>query len=82
MRRPTGRDKVVLIGGLRGGDAVRNYQKDGGGAAYVLHAILSVHAQPRRIPLLGLGTPVTTRNGLERPSGSAPDPAVILLKVD
>ncbi len=41
VRRFTGRDKVVLIGNSRGGNAIRNYLKNGGGAAYVSHAILS-----------------------------------------
>jgi len=36
----TGRDKVVLIGNSRGGNAIRNYLKNGGGAAKVSHAIL------------------------------------------
>ena len=35
VRRLTGRDKVVLISQSRGGNAVRNYLKNGGGAAYV-----------------------------------------------
>jgi pimeloyl-ACP methyl ester carboxylesterase len=41
VRRLTGRDKVVLVGNSRGGNAIRNYLKNGGGAAYVSHAILS-----------------------------------------
>jgi pimeloyl-ACP methyl ester carboxylesterase len=41
VRRITGRDKVVLIGNSRGGNAIRNYIKNGGGAAFVSHAILS-----------------------------------------
>ena len=40
VRRLTGRDKVVLVGNSRGGNAIRNYVKNGGGAAYVSHAIL------------------------------------------
>ncbi len=40
VRRLTGRDKVVLISQSRGGNAIRNYLKNGGGAAYVSHAIL------------------------------------------
>ncbi len=40
VRRLTGRDKVVLIGNSRGGYAIRNYLKNGGGAAYVSDAIL------------------------------------------
>ena len=40
VRKLTGRDKVVLIGNSRGGNAIRNYIKNGGGAAWVSHAIL------------------------------------------
>ena len=40
VRRLTGRDKVVLIGSSRGGNAMRNYLKNGNGAAHVSHAIL------------------------------------------
>ncbi len=40
VRKLTGRDKVVLIGNSRGGNAIRNYIKNGGGAAKVSHAIL------------------------------------------
>ena len=40
VRRLTGRDKVVLIGNSRGGNVIRNYIKNGGGAAFVSHAIL------------------------------------------
>lgn len=41
VRKLTGRDKVVLIGNSRGGNAIRNYLKNGGGAAFVSSAILS-----------------------------------------
>ncbi|CAM9697943.1 unnamed protein product, partial [Phaeothamnion confervicola] len=40
VRKATGRDKVVLVGNSRGGNAIRNYLKNGGGAARVSHAIL------------------------------------------
>ena len=40
VRKSTGRDKVVLIGNSRGGNAIRNYVKNGGGAAYVSHVVL------------------------------------------
>jgi pimeloyl-ACP methyl ester carboxylesterase len=40
VRKLTGRDKVVLVGNSRGGNAIRNYIKNAGGAAYVSHAIL------------------------------------------
>ncbi len=40
VRRLSGRDKVVLIGNSRGGYAIRNYLRNGGGSAHVSHAIL------------------------------------------
>jgi pimeloyl-ACP methyl ester carboxylesterase len=40
VRKLTGRDKVVLVGQSRGGYAIRNYLKNGGGAAYVSAAVL------------------------------------------
>lgn len=40
VKKVTGRDKVVLVGNSRGGNAIRNYLKNGGGAAHVSHAIL------------------------------------------
>ena len=40
VRRLTGRDKVALIGNSRGGNTIRNYLKNGGGAAYVSAAVL------------------------------------------
>jgi pimeloyl-ACP methyl ester carboxylesterase len=40
VRKRSGSDKVVLIGNSRGGYAIRNYLKNGGGAAYVSEAIL------------------------------------------
>ena len=40
VRRLTGRDKVVLVGNSRGGNTIRNYLKNGGGATYVSHAVL------------------------------------------
>ena len=40
VRNLTGRDKVVLVGNSRCGNAIRNYVKNGGGAAFVSHAIL------------------------------------------
>jgi triacylglycerol lipase len=41
VKKLTGRDKVVLIGSSRGPNAIRNYIRNGGGAASVSHAILS-----------------------------------------
>ncbi|NUZ07189.1 alpha/beta fold hydrolase [Piscinibacter koreensis] len=52
----TGASKVVLIGNSRGGNAIRNYIANGGGAALVSHAILGgavnhgVYADPNRAP--------------------------------
>ena len=40
VRKLTGSDKVVLIGNSRGGNPIRNFLKNGGGAPYVSHAIL------------------------------------------
>jgi pimeloyl-ACP methyl ester carboxylesterase len=39
-RRLTGAQKVVLVGSSRGGNAVRNYLRNGGGAGTVSHAII------------------------------------------
>lgn len=39
-RKLTGAGKVVLIGSSRGGNAIRNYLRNGGGAASVSHAII------------------------------------------
>lgn len=52
VRKLTGGGKVVLIGQSRGGNAIRNYVKNGGGATAVSHAILSV--QPEIGGFLGL----------------------------
>lgn len=40
VRKLTGADKVVLIGSSRGGNAIRNYIRNGGGTSTVSHAIL------------------------------------------
>lgn len=40
VKRLTGQSKVVLVGNSRGGNAIRNYIRNGGGAASVSHAIL------------------------------------------
>src|SRR5882672_1282930 len=40
VRKLTGAQKVVLVGSSRGGNAIRNYIRNGGGAKTVSHAIL------------------------------------------
>ena len=40
VRKLTGAEKVVLVGNSRGGNAIRNYIRNGGGAATVSRAIL------------------------------------------
>ncbi len=40
VRKLTGADKVVLVGSSRGGNAIRNYIRNGGGVATVSHAII------------------------------------------
>jgi len=40
VRKVTGADKVVLVGNSRGGNVIRNYIRNGGGAASVSHAVL------------------------------------------
>jgi len=38
--KATGRRKVALVGSARGGNSIRSYLKDGGGAQFVSHAVL------------------------------------------
>ena len=40
VRKATGRARVALVGSSRGGNAIRNYLKNGDGAASVSHAVL------------------------------------------
>jgi pimeloyl-ACP methyl ester carboxylesterase len=40
VKRLTGRARVALVGSSRGGNAIRNYVKNGGGAAQVSHVVL------------------------------------------
>jgi triacylglycerol lipase len=40
VRRLTGADKVVLVGNSRGGNVIRDYIRNGGGAATVSHAVI------------------------------------------
>lgn len=40
VKRKTGAPKVALVGNSRGGNTIRNYVKNGGGAAHVSHVVL------------------------------------------
>ena len=40
VKRLTGSARVALVGNSRGGNAIRNYVKNGGGAAHVSHVVL------------------------------------------
>ena len=40
LRKLTGADKVILVGNSRGGNAIRDYIRNGGGAATVSHAVI------------------------------------------
>ena len=40
VKQRTNAPKVALVGSSRGGNAIRNYVKNGGGAAHVSHAVL------------------------------------------
>lgn len=40
VKRRTGAPKVALVGSSRGGNAIRNFVKNGGGGAHVSHAVL------------------------------------------
>src|SRR5258708_28410105 len=40
VAKATRRRKVALVGSSRGGNAIRSYLKDGGGAEFVSHAVL------------------------------------------
>ena len=40
VKKKTGAPKVALVGNSRGGNTIRNYVKNGGGAAHVSHVVL------------------------------------------
>ena len=91
MLAATGADRVVLIANSRGGNAVRNYIANAGGAAKVSHAILcgtpnhGVFADPTRAPNAEFNGAGTFLAGLNRrPDGSevTPGPAWLTIRSD
>ena len=81
----TGARQVVLIANSRGGNAVRNYIANGGGAAKVSHAILGgtpnhgVYVDPTRSPnaeFNGAGAFLTGLNALKGPNGDEVTPGI------
>lgn len=81
----TGARQVVLIGNSRGGNAIRNYIANGGGAAKVSHAILGgtpnhgVRADPDNNPgneFNGAGPFLTGLNQPKGPNGDEVTPGV------
>jgi pimeloyl-ACP methyl ester carboxylesterase len=85
VRKLTGEQKVVLIGNSRGGNAIRNYIRNGGGAAKVSHAILggtpnhgvwtSAEYQPGS-EFNGAGPFLTALNSPQGPDGLEVTPGV------
>ena len=75
MLAATGASQVVLIANSRGGNAVRNYIENGGGAARVSHAILcgtpnhGVYADPGRSPNAEFNGSGPFLTGLNHPPG-------------
>jgi triacylglycerol lipase len=57
----TGQSKVILVGNSRGGNAIRNYIRNGGGAAHVAKAILC--GTPNHGVTAGPGSPNAEFNG-------------------
>ncbi len=83
--KATGAAKVVLYGNSRGGNAIRNYVANGGGAAKVSHAILGgtpnhgVWADPARLPnseFNGTGPFLTALNNAPAMGGNEVTPGV------
>ena len=81
----TGARQVVLVANSRGGNAVRNYIRNGGGAGKVSHAILGgtpnhgVYADPMRAPnaeFNGAGVFLTALNAPQGPDGDEVTPGV------
>jgi triacylglycerol lipase len=54
--KATGASKVVLVGNSRGGNTIRNYVQNGGGAAVVSHVVLGGNAGARHLGREGLRT--------------------------
>ena len=88
VRKLTGADKVVLIGNSRGGNAIRNYIRNGGGAATVSHAILGgtpnhgVWASSDYLPgneFNGKGPFLTALNAPQGPGGLETTPGVAFM---
>jgi triacylglycerol lipase len=85
VRKATGAAKVVLFGNSRGGNAIRNYIANGGGAATVSHAILGgtpnhgVWADKARLPnseFNGTGPFLTALNNTPAWGGNEVPPGV------
>ena len=88
--KATGASKVVLFANSRGGNAVRNYIANGGGAAKVSHAILGgtpnhgVWADVANRPgneFNGAGPFLTALNALRGPNGDEVTPGVQWLTI-
>ena len=86
----TGAAKVVLVGNSRGGNAIRNYIANGGGAQKVSHAILGgtpnhgVWAEPDRMPgneFNGAGPFLSGLNAPKGPTGDEVTPRVLWLTI-
>lgn len=76
VMKATGARKVVLVGNSRGGNAIRNYLSNGGGAKNVSHAILGgspnhgVWADAKHIPGSEFNGAGPFLSGLNAPKGS------------
>ena len=88
--RATGAPRVVLIASSRGGNAVRNYIENGGGAAKVSHAILcgtpnhGVWADAKRAPngeFNGAGPFLMGLNAPKGPHGDEVTPGVMWMTI-
>ncbi|MES2100573.1 MAG: alpha/beta fold hydrolase [Pseudomonadota bacterium] len=86
----TGARQVVLIANSRGGNAVRNYLQNGGGAGKVSHAILcgtpnhGVFADPKRAPnaeFNGAGAFLMGLNAPKGPNGDEVTPGLKWLTI-
>jgi triacylglycerol lipase len=86
IRQRTGAAKVVLVGNSRGGNAIRAYIQNGGGAANVSHAILGgtpnhgVWSNPTFRPgneFNGAGPFLSALNAPKGPNGDEATPGVL-----